>query len=145
MRKLLIPLLFVCSRLTISAQTQILVLHHVNPETIFQPDVIKMDAAMLSYLQAVDGMTLVFSSSMPSSLRPKEGDILLSVDTRNRLLSDGFAGRVTSVGETVGTLQVACARVEDVSDIFVQLFTGPNGNKIFLRSRTTQGNFWTGT
>lgn len=93
----------------------------VNPETIFQPDVIKMDAAMLSYLQAVDGMTLVFSSSMPSALRPKEGDILLSVDATNRMLSDGFAGRVTSVGETAGTLQVACARVEDVSDIFVQL------------------------
>lgn len=54
MRKLLIPLLFVCSRLTISAQTQILVLHHADK-------------------------------------------------------------------------------------------TGPNGNKIFLRSRTTQGNFWTGT
>ena len=93
----------------------------VNPETILQPDVIKMDATMLSYLQAIDGMTLVFSSSMPSALRPKEGDILLSVDTSNRLLSDGFAGRVTSVGETAGTLQVACARVEDVSDIFVQL------------------------
>ena len=43
----------------------------VNPETIFQPDVIKMDAAMLSYLQAVDGMTLVFSSSMPSIRRSK--------------------------------------------------------------------------
>ena len=43
----------------------------VNPETIFQPDVIKMDAAMLSYLQAVDGMTLVFSSSMPSILTSK--------------------------------------------------------------------------
>ena len=33
MRKLLIPLLFVCSRLTISAQTQILVLHHADKTT----------------------------------------------------------------------------------------------------------------
>ena len=33
MRKLLISLLFVCSRLTISAQTQILVLHHADKTT----------------------------------------------------------------------------------------------------------------
>ena len=93
----------------------------VNPETILQPDVVRMDESMLSYLQAVDGMTLVFSTTMPSSLRPKKGDLLLSVVPSNRLLSNGFAGKVTSISETAGTLQVACARVDDVSDIFVQL------------------------
>lgn len=93
----------------------------VNPETILQPDVVRMDESMLSYLQAVDGMTLVFSTTMPSSLRPKKGDLLLSVVPSNRLLSNGFAGKVTSISETAGTLLVACARVDDVSDIFVQL------------------------
>ena len=93
----------------------------VNPETILQPDVVRMDESMLSYLQAVDGMTLTFSTTMPSSLRPKKGDLLLSVVPSNPLLSNGFAGKVTIVSETAGTLQVACTRIDDVSDIFVQL------------------------
>lgn len=93
----------------------------VNPETILQPDVVRMDESMLNYLQAVDGMTLMFNTTMPSSLRPKKGDLLLSVVPSSRLLSNGFAGKVTSISEAAGTLQVACARVDDVSDIFVQL------------------------
>lgn len=93
----------------------------VNPETIFQPDVVRMDESMLGFLQAADGMTLTFSSSMPSSLRPRKGDLLLNVDTNNSLLTDGFVGRVTSVSETADAIQVICTKVDDVSDIFVQL------------------------
>jgi len=93
----------------------------VNPETILQPDVVRMDESMLSYLLAVDGMMLTFSTTMPPSLRPKKGDLLLSVIPSNTLLSNGFAGRVTSVSETAGTLLVVCSLVDDVSDIFVQL------------------------
>lgn len=93
----------------------------VNPETILQPDVVRMDESMLSYLQAVDGMTLTFNATMPSSLRPKKGNLLLSVVPTNFLLTDGFAGRVTSVSETANAIQVTCTKVDDISDIFVQL------------------------
>ena len=93
----------------------------VNPETIFQPDVVKMDDSMLSYLLAADGLVLTFNGTMPARLRPRQGDVLLSTVRDHFLLSNGFAGKVTSVSEQAGNILVVCAIVDDVSDIFVQL------------------------
>jgi len=97
-------------------------LSFVQPETVFQSNVIQMEQKGLSaYLQAIDGMALLFDTSIPQSLQPKVGDILLSTDFGSSLLPDGFVGKVVSTQIQAGTFRVECEMVSDIFAIFEQL------------------------
>ena len=99
-------------------------LSFVQPETIFQPNVIQMEQKGLSaYLQSIDGMTLLFNTSIPQSLQPKTGDILLSTNFGSSLLPDGFVGKVVSTQMQSGAFKVNCEMVNDIFDIFEQLIS----------------------
>lgn len=93
----------------------------VNPETIYQPDVVLMDENLLQYLQAADGLTLTFSSATPTELKPESGNILFSSTYEHPLLDGVFVGRVISVNETGNGILIECEEVEDITDVVVQL------------------------
>lgn len=89
----------------------------VQPEIEFNPKVHHMDMlGMTPYITAVDGLTLTFQSSLPSSLTPKEGDVLLGFT--GLLEENGFGGRVTNVSQTGANVVVTCKALEKMSDIF---------------------------
>ena len=67
----------------------------VTPETEYTPQVIKMEP-LLPYVVAVEGMTLTFSSDIPSSMFPKKGDVLVLDNFNHELFPVGFAGRMSS-------------------------------------------------
>ena len=96
----------------------------VQPETIFQPDVVQMQQkGLMDYLQAVDGMSLFFRTTIPNELQPKVGDVLLSTDFDSPLLSNGFVGRVLTAQMTSNAFRVDCDSIYDVFDIFEQLIS----------------------
>lgn len=93
----------------------------VNPETIYQPNVVLMDEKLLNYLQAADGLSLIFSSTIPQELRPESGKILFSSTYEHPLLDGVFVGRVKNVIEKDNGIFVECEEVEDITDVVVQL------------------------
>jgi len=96
----------------------------VQPETILQPNVKQMhQGGLMDYLQAVDGMSLLFTATIPQMLQPKVGDVLLSTDFDNPLLSDGFVGKVQTVQMAGDVLRVDCDSIYDLFEIFEQLIS----------------------
>ena len=87
----------------------------VQPETKYLSNVIRMEP-MLPYIINVDGLTVTFSSSMPSNLMPRVGDVLLQDNFDSDKLPDGFAGKVV---ECQG-LQIVCDSVS-FEDIYEQI------------------------
>ena len=87
----------------------------VQPETIYNSQVVHMES-MLPYIVSVDGLNIFFSSSIPSNLMPKVGDILLHDSFESELMPEGFSGRVIqSSGQ-----QVVCESVS-FEDIYEQI------------------------
>ncbi|MBQ7181889.1 MAG: hypothetical protein IJR87_11460 [Bacteroidaceae bacterium] len=96
----------------------------VQPETIFQPNVVQMEQkGLMDYLQAVDGMSLLFQTTIPRELRPQVGEVLLYTDFDNPLLSEGFAGKVLSAKMTDEAFRVDCDSIYDIFEIFEQLIS----------------------
>lgn len=93
----------------------------LNPETIYQPDVVLMDEKLLNYLQAADGLSLIFSSSIPQELKPESGKILFSSTYEHPMLDGVFVGRVKTVIEKDNGIFVECEEVEDITDVVVRL------------------------
>ena len=92
----------------------------VQPEIKTNPKLRNMrEEGMLDYLSSKDEetMTLTFSASMPESLRPKVGDVLVDFD-----LDELFGGKVKSVN-TSGGITVVCDHLESVHDIYEQYVT----------------------
>lgn len=92
----------------------------VQPEIKTNPKLRNMrEEGMLDYLSSKDEetMTLTFSASMPESLRPKVGDVLVDFD-----LDELFGGKVKSVN-TSGGITVLCDHLESVHDIYEQYVT----------------------
>ena len=83
----------------------------VTPKTEYQPDAIVISNELMSYVESCDGMTIVLSSSTPSSLIPKVGDKLVTVEMNDKF-PIGFAGKVVKVSGK----EVTCEAVnlEDV-------------------------------
>ncbi len=88
----------------------------ITPSTIYQPDVIRMEENLFSYVEKCDSLTLTFASNIPASLLPKVGDKLLSEETGDNL-PFGFMGRVKKVSGTT----VECDAVS-FSDIFKRYY-----------------------
>lgn len=96
----------------------------VQPETIFQPNVIKMEQkGLMDYLQAVDGMSLLFSPDIPYELQPKVDDVLLYTEFENPLLEEGFVGKVKETQNNSDAFRVDCDSIYDIFDIFEQLIS----------------------
>lgn len=96
----------------------------VQPETLLQPDVIRADKlGLMDYLQGVEGMTLLFKTTIPQELQPKEGTVLLFTDFTHPLLPDGFAGRVMKAEMTPDGFRVECDYIYDILELFEQLIS----------------------
>lgn len=96
----------------------------VQPETVFQPNVVQMNKkGLMEYLKGVDGMSLLFDVSIPRELRPNVGEILLYTDFDNPLLNDGFVGKVLETQMTSDIFRVKCDSIYDIFDIFEQLIS----------------------
>lgn len=96
----------------------------VTPETIFQPNVVQMEQkGLMDYLQAVDGMSLLFRTTIPSELQPQVGEVLLYTDFNSPLLSEGFAGKVLSAKMTDEAFRVDCDSIYDIFEIFEQIIS----------------------
>lgn len=110
----------------------------VQPETILQPNVVQMaQNGLMGYLKAVDGMTLLFKTTIPNELRPKVDNVLLYTDFESPLLKDGFAGKVLKTEMTTDAFRVECDSIYDIFDIFEQLTSieviGDDNNAIARR------------
>ena len=88
----------------------------VQPKTEYKSEVVHM-SKMLPYIESVDGLIVTFSSSIPSNLFPKKGDILLQDNYESDKLPEGFAGKVVKITGQ----QVLCESVsfEDIYDRIV--------------------------
>lgn len=96
----------------------------VQPETILQPNVVKMaQKGLIDYLRSVDGMSLLFDKSMPQELMPKVGEVLLYTDFDNPLLNEGFVGKVLQSRKEKDVILVECDSIYDLFDVFEQLIS----------------------
>lgn len=96
----------------------------VKPETILQPNVVMMDKKdLMDYLQAVDGMSLFFRTTIPRELQPQVGEVLLCTDFDNPLIKNGFVGKVQSTKLTGDVFRVDCDSIYDIFEIFEQLIS----------------------
>ena len=81
------------------------------PKTEYKSNVIRLDERYTPYISSSDGMSVTFSSNLPASLRPNEGDVLL-YEGSSDIFPNGFAGKVTQSGG--GTVSCDSVSVEDV-------------------------------
>lgn len=81
------------------------------PKTEYKSNVIRLDERYTPYISSSDGMSVTFSSNLPASLRPNEGDVLL-YEGSSDIFPNGFAGKVTLSGG--GTVSCDSVSVEDV-------------------------------
>ncbi len=99
----------------------------VQPEIKYAEGVRFMrDEGLLAYYQSIskpsdDSFLLRFSSSMPASLQPKVGDVLLCPNLKD--YDEAFVGKVKKVRTEGGNLLVECGYVEDFSEVFEQFIT----------------------
>ena len=94
----------------------------VQPQTIFQPDVIQMNQkGLMNYLKDVSGMTLLFENTIPKEILPKVGNVLLYTDFESSLLKEGFAGKVIKTQMTSDAFRVECDSIYNFFDIYEQL------------------------
>jgi len=92
----------------------------VQPEVKFNSRMRDMrKEGMIAYLTGKDNETLelFFLSSMPESLRPRSGDVLVDFD-----LNEGFGGKVRTVSTMGDYLYVECDTI-GLRDVFLQFIT----------------------
>ncbi len=87
------------------------------PEPVLQPNVVRMESGLLDYLTAVNGMQLTFTS-LPKTLRPSKGEILVCTDFEHPLFEEGFVGKVYNGYAQNNDYIVECDTVSDLSEIF---------------------------
>lgn len=78
-----------------------------KPGTIYEKDVIQLNGSLFDYLISEDSMSLTFDATIPSSLLPKVGDKLATVELSDKL-PFGFAGLVREVREDTCGYIVSC-------------------------------------
>jgi hypothetical protein len=78
-----------------------------KPGTIYEKDVIQLNGNLFDYLISEDSMSLTFDAAIPSTLLPKVGDKLATVELSDKL-PFGFAGLVREVKEDSCGYIVSC-------------------------------------
>lgn len=84
----------------------------VTPKTEYQPGVINLSDALMPYIVSSDSLTITVAEFIPSSLMPKVGDKLVTLEM-NEKFPVGFAGEVVSASAT----QIKCKAVS-LEEIF---------------------------
>lgn len=91
-----------------------------TPSEIRKPRSKEISDELLSYLVAVDSLTLKFSPSVPKSILPEKGDKLTYLNVMN-LLPNGFLGEVRNVNVTDSNILVICDSI-GISEAYSRLF-----------------------
>ena len=91
----------------------------VKPETVYKENVHNMSNIM-TYITSVDGMIIELSPSIPTSLIPRKGDVLL-FESNNEHFPYGFAGKVLEIS-IMDKVRVTCeqAGMDEVYDYLVE-------------------------
>ena len=96
----------------------------VQPEIILQPNVRQMEKeGLMDYLQAVDGMSLLFKTSIPHDMQPEVGEVLMYTQFDSPLLREGFVGKVLTTQMTDNAFVVSCDSIYDLFEVFEQLIS----------------------
>ena len=90
------------------------------PETKFKDDVFHIQEPHLPYLLGVDELSIFFSNTIPGTMLPQIGQVVIS-DIYEGLLVNGFAGRVEQINNDNGRIEIKCSQVA-ITDIFSKLF-----------------------
>lgn len=88
----------------------------VKPETIYKPNVIRLDDTYIQHIISIDSLSITFDRNLPQQLKPQKNDILL-YEGFNELFPDGFVGRVKSISDD---FVIKCDSVE-FEDIYEEL------------------------
>ena len=89
------------------------------PEIKLRDSVFFITTEHIPYILNVDTLSLTFDSSIPGTLLPEVGQVVIN-DTFDEPLQDGFTGRVTAVNFFSDSVKVVCEDVT-VFDIFERL------------------------
>lgn len=76
----------------------------------YTPQVVKITEEYLPYILSADSLQIQFSTTLPSNLRPYNGDILL-YEGFSETFPNGFVGRITDITETSSAIIVECEEV----------------------------------
>lgn len=116
------------------------------PAPEYQDNVFHVTVQHLPYVTNVDQLSITFSSNLPANMRPQVGMVITS-DTFEEPLSNGFAGKIIDIIEDGSSLNVIC-ETATVTDVFKKLVLVGNAqavDKEEARSRplrtTTRGFF----
>ena len=88
----------------------------VTPETKYKQNVIRLEEDLMEYVLRQDSLTIFFSSSLPSAIKPRVGDKLVTLEMSD-VLPIGFAGEVTEVKNSSDEVEVVCTAVS-LEDVF---------------------------
>ena len=88
------------------------------PAPVLSNDVVRMEKGLLDYLIKVEGMALTFESSLPKTLEPSKGDILVCTDFEHPLFEEGFVGKVYDTSASSDGFLVRCDTVSDITEVF---------------------------
>lgn len=108
-----------------------------KPGTIYEKDVIQLNGNLFDYLISEDSMSLIFDSTIPSSLLPKVGDKLATVELSDKL-PFGFAGLVREVQEDSCGYIVSCDTLQGENVLY--RFYGIN--EIVLKQEEPQMSYF---
>lgn len=89
------------------------------PEPEFKEGIFHITEEHLPYAIGADSLSVTFDSSIPTSMLPAIGQIVIS-DVYDDPFEDGFAGRVESVDFLEGKYVIQCSEVK-ITDIFSKL------------------------
>ena len=108
-----------------------------KPGTIYEKDVIQLNGNLFDYLISEDSMSLIFDSTIPSSLLPKVGDKLATVELSDKL-PFGFAGLVREVQEDSCGYIVSCDTLQ-FEEVMYRFY---GVNEIVLKQEETQISYF---
>lgn len=92
-----------------------------SPQPILNERVVRMEDNLYDYLIDVKDMSLTFSGTIPKSVCPQKGQILVCTDFTSSFFKDGFVGKVIKVDMTENGCLVVCDTVNNLTEIFDQL------------------------
>jgi len=89
------------------------------PKPVFKSDVFHLTAEHLPYVLELTESSVTFEASIPESLLPSEGLVVVS-DIDDEPLDNGFAGRVINIDKQADVVRIDCESVE-LSDVYEML------------------------
>lgn len=88
--------------------------------TIYKEGVKVIKNELLSYVISADSLKIDFSSNLPESLKPKQGEKIVT-NEMNDIFPYGFCGKVKKVTDYTDRITVECDSV-NISDVYEQYF-----------------------